>query len=397
MSNTTTVSAAGPSQGAKAPSGGSEVRAATSAGVTSSPFWSTGIDRLKAYVPGEQPQSDGWVKLNTNECPYPPSPLALAAIREATSEKLRLYPDPNGTGLKAAIGKQFGLGSDHVFLGNGSDEVLGHAFMGLLKHELPILYPDISYSFYPVWCGLYGIANKQVPLNAEFGVDVADYAQPNGGIVLPNPNAPTGTALSLDALRTLLQANRQSVVLIDEAYVDFGAQSAAALIPEFDNLLVVHTLSKSRAVAGLRVGFALGHPTLVEALARVKDSFNSYPLDRLALVGAQAAIEDTAYLEQLTSAVIHSRDWLIAELAGLGFDTLPSQANFIFTRHANRPAATLLAQLREQKILVRHFTQARIANHLRISIGTQAECELLVQALQRILAAQPDQKNEVSA
>jgi histidinol-phosphate aminotransferase len=365
--------------------------------VTSSPFWSTGIDKLKAYVPGEQPQSDGWVKLNTNECPYPPSPLALAAIREATSDKLRLYPDPNGNALKGVIAQQFGLTPAHVFLGNGSDEVLGHAFMGLLKHDLPILYPDISYSFYPVWCGLFAIASRQVPLTADFAVEVADYTQPNGGIVLPNPNAPTGTALSLAQLRTLLQANRQSVVLIDEAYVDFGAESAAALIPEFDNLLVVHTLSKSRALAGLRVGFALGHPALIEALARVKDSFNSYPLDRLALAGAQAAMEDTAYLAQLTTAVIRSRDWLVTELAALGFETLPSQANFIFTRHARRPAALLLAQLREQKILVRHFTQTRIANHLRISIGTQAECELLVQALQRILAAQPDQKSEVSA
>lgn len=368
-----------------------------SAATISSPFWSTGIEQLKAYVPGEQPQTEGWVKLNTNECPYPPSPLALAAIRDATSDKLRLYPDPNGTALKGAIAKQFGLGVDHVFLGNGSDEVLGHAFLGLLKHALPILYPDVSYSFYPVWCGLYGIASKQVPLNADFAVEVADYAQPNGGIVLPNPNAPTGTALSLDQLRTLLQGNRQSVVLIDEAYVDFGAESAAALIPEFDNLLVVHTLSKSRALAGLRVGFALGHPALIEALARVKDSFNSYPLDRLALAGAQAAIEDTAYLAELTAAVIGSRDWLVAELATLGFATLPSQANFIFTRHASRPAPQLLAQLREQKILVRHFTQARIANHLRISIGTQAECELLVQALQRILALQPDHTHKVLA
>ncbi len=363
---------------------------------TSSPFWSAGIDKLKAYVPGEQPQTDGWVKLNTNECPYPPSPLALAAIQEATSDKLRLYPDPNGNALKGVIANQFGLSPAQVFLGNGSDEVLGHAFLALLKHELPILYPDVSYSFYPVWCGLYGIASRQVPLTADFAVDVADYAQPNGGIVLPNPNAPTGTALSLNQLRVLLQANRQSVVLIDEAYVDFGADSTAALIPEFDNLLVVHTLSKSRALAGLRVGFALGHPTLIEALARVKDSFNSYPLDRLALAGAQAAMEDQAYLAQLTTTVIRSREWLIAELAALGFETLPSLANFIFTRHVSQSAVSLLEQLREQKILVRHFSQARIANHLRISIGTQAECERLVQAFQRILAASPASTTKAS-
>jgi histidinol-phosphate aminotransferase len=353
--------------------------------VTSS-YWSIGIDKLKAYVPGEQPQTDGWVKLNTNECPYPPSPLVLQAIREATSEKLRLYPDPNGTALKATIAKHFDLSPAQVFLGNGSDEVLGHAFLGLLKHELPILYPDVTYSFYPVYCGLYGIAYQQLPLTADFAVNLADYKVPNGGIVLPNPNAPTGVALSLDALRCLLQANRASVVVVDEAYVDFGAQSAAALIPEFDNLLVVQTLSKSRALAGLRVGFALGHPALIEGLARVKDSFNSYPMDRLALAGAQAAIEDQAYFEQITSAVVQSRDWLTAELATLGFATLPSSANFVFTHHPQHQAAWLLAQLRERRILVRHFTQARIADYLRISIGTQQECETLIAALRQIVS-----------
>ena len=361
-----------------------------------SPYWSIGIDKLKAYVPGEQPQTDGWVKLNTNECPYPPSPLALQAIREATSDKLRLYPDPNGTALKATIARHFGLSPAQVFLGNGSDEVLGHVFLGLLKHELPILYPDVTYSFYPVYCGLYGIAYRQVPLNADFAVNLADYAVPNGGIVLPNPNAPTGVALSLDALRSLLQANRDSVVVVDEAYVDFGAQSAAALIPEFDNLLVVQTLSKSRALAGLRVGFALGHPALIEGLARVKDSFNSYPMDRLALAGAQAAIEDQAYFEQITRAVMQSRDWLTAELATLGFATLPSSANFVFTHHPQHQAAWLLAQLRERRILVRHFTQARIADYLRISIGTQQECETLIAALRQIVSNHPGQKVEAS-
>lgn len=360
--------------------------------VKSSPYWSTGIDQLHAYVPGEQPQSGGWIKLNTNESPYPPSPLALQAIAAETSEKLRLYPDPNGTALKGAIAKHFGLGADHVFLGNGSDEVLGHAFLALLKHALPILYPDVSYSFYPVYCGLYGIAFKQVALNTDFAVNLVDYCVPNGGIVLPNPNAPTGVALTLEQLRVLLNANRSSVVVIDEAYVDFGADSAAALIPEFDNLLVVQTFSKSRALAGLRVGFALGHPALIEALARVKDSFNSYPLDRLALAGAQAAIEDQAYFAQITGAVVASRDWLTHELAGLGFSTLPSSANFVFTTHATRPAAELLAALRERKILVRHFKQARTVNHLRISVGTQAECQALIDALQQILGAPSNQQ-----
>lgn len=364
-------------------------------GAMTSPLWSTGIADLKAYVPGEQPQGGGWVKLNTNECPYPPSPLAVRAIQEATGDALRLYPDPQGTALKRAIAQHFKLSEDAVFLGNGSDEVLGHAFMALLKHALPILYPDVSYSFYPVYCGLYNIAYRQVPLNADFAVDIADYCVPNGGIVIPNPNAPTGVALSLPQLRTLLQANRGSVVIIDEAYVDFGADSAVALIPEFDNLLVVQTFSKSRALAGLRVGFAMGHPALIEALNRVKDSFNSYPLDRLALAGATAAMHDQAYFAQITGAVIKSRQWLTQELAALGFSTLPSHANFVFATHAIRAAVELLTALREHKILVRHFKQARIANYLRISIGTQQECEALVQALRQILPT-PVYEKEVS-
>ncbi len=353
--------------------------------MSSSPLWSDGIAQLHAYVPGEQPQGGGWIKLNTNESPYPPSPMAVQAIAQANGEGLRLYPDPDGTALKTAIAERFQLGRDQVFLGNGSDEVLGHAFMALLRHALPILYPDVSYSFYPVYCGLYGIEYRQVPLNADFAVDVADYCMPNGGIVLPNPNAPTGVALGLAQLRTLLQANKSSVVIIDEAYVDFGAESAVALIPEFDNLLVVQTFSKSRALAGLRVGFALGHPGLIEALSRVKDSFNSYPLDRLALAGALAAMQDEHYFAQITGAVVQSRRWLEAELSGLGFSTLPSSANFVFTQHATHPAAGLMAALRERKILVRHFKQARIANYLRISVGTPQECEALIQALHQIL------------
>ena len=356
---------------------------------TTSPFWSPGIRGLKAYVPGEQPQADGWLKLNTNECPYPPSLRALQALRDAVNEKLRLYPDPNGSALKGAIAKHFKLSPAHVFLGNGSDEVLGHTFLALLKHDKPILYPDISYGFYPVYCGLYGIAHTPVPLNARFEVDVADYRVPNGGIVLPNPNAPTGVALPLSDVRDLLQHNHKSVVVVDEAYVDFGAQSAVALIPEFDNLLVVQTFSKSRALAGLRAGFALGHPALIAALTQVKDSFNSYPLDSLALAGAQAALEDNAYFEKVTSAVVQSRNWLTSELATLGFETLPSHANFVFTHHPLRQAAWLAAQLRERRILVRHFAKPRIDDYLRISLGTPQECETLVQSLQEILSVEP--------
>ncbi len=362
-----------------------------------SPFWSTGLTELKAYVPGEQPSTTGWVKLNTNESPYPPSPAVLAAISAAVDERLRLYPDPEGRALKASIAARFGLTPAHVFLGNGSDEVLAHAFLGLLKHGKPVLFPDVSYSFYPVYCGLYGISGETVPLDAGFAVRVADYDRPNGGIVLPNPNAPTGIALPLDQIRALLLQNPGSVLVVDEAYVDFGAESAASLVPEFPNLLVVQTFSKSRALAGLRAAFALAQPALIQGLERVKNSFNSYPLDRLALAGAQAAMEDSAYLEQTRQWTMASRTWLVAALGRLGFETLPSQANFVLTRHRSAPAPHLLARLREQHILVRHFSQPRIVDWLRISIGTQAECERLVQALEHILSLAQDTPTEATA
>lgn len=352
-------------------------------------FWSPAIRGLSAYVPGEQPQDAGWIKLNTNESPYPPSPLALQRIADATDERLRLYPEPTAIDLRAAIATRVGLRADQVFVGNGSDEVLAHAFMALLRHGKPVLVPDISYSFYPVYCALYGIACQPVPLADDFTVRVADYKQANGGIVLPNPNAPTGAALPLTSLRQLLAQNPDSVVIVDEAYVDFGADSAATLVNEFPQLLVVQTLSKSRALAGLRVGFALGHPDLILALTTVKDSFNSYPLDRLALAGALGAVQDEAYFADITARVVRSRTWLAEQLRALGFEGPPSQANFVFVSHPRWPAPQLQQALRERKILVRHFKQPRIANYLRISIGSQPECEALVGALRDILASPP--------
>lgn len=361
-------------------------------------FWSPALRGLSAYTPGEQPQGTGWIKLNTNECPYPPSPLALQRMAEAVDERLRLYPDPSALALRQAIAQQHGLGPEQVFVGNGSDEVLAHAFMGLLRHGRPVLVPDISYSFYPVYCALYGVECQRVPLDADFRVRVADYLVPNGGTVLPNPNAPTGIALPLADLRWLLERHTDSVLVVDEAYVDFGAQSAAALVPEFPNLLVVQTLSKSRGLAGIRVGFALGHADLIAALHTVKDSFNSYPLDRVALAGAQAAIEDTAHLASLTGRIVASREWLAAELARLGFECLPSSANFVFVRHPQHSAKALMQGLRERRILVRHFSQPRIAEHLRITVGTQPECETLVAALRELLApAQPSESQQSTA
>lgn len=352
-------------------------------------LWSPAVRGLHAYVPGEQPQGTGWIKLNTNECPYPPSPRVLEAVRETADERLRLYPDPTALALRQTIAQRFGLTPEQVFVGNGSDEVLAHAFCALLRHGRPVLFPDVSYSFYPVYCALYGIEPQPVPLDESFRVRVADYRRGNGGIVLPNPNAPTGIALSLAELTQLLEANPGSVVVIDEAYVDFGAESAVTLIHRFPQLLVVRTLSKSAALAGLRVGFAMGQASLIEALNVVKDSFNSYPLDRLALAGAQAAIEDDAHLQALSARITASRQWLEQQLSGMGFDCLPSSANFLFVRHASARAADLFSALRERRILVRHFKQPRIDNHLRITIGTQAECEALADALRHILSTSP--------
>jgi histidinol-phosphate aminotransferase len=350
-------------------------------------YWSKVVEGLTPYVPGEQPKLPNLVKLNTNECPYGPSPRALAALRAEVGDTLRLYPDPSCDSLRASIAAFYKLKSAQVFVGNGSDEVLAHAFLALLKHDEPVLFPDISYSFYPVYCGLYGIEYRQVPLTASFEIRVDDYFAPNGGIIFPNPNAPTGRPLALAEIERLLRANAGSVVVVDEAYVDFGAESAVGLIARYPQLLVVHTLSKSRALAGLRVGYALGDAGLIEALHRVKDSFNSYPLGRFALAGAAAAIEDRAYFEQICARVIATRGRLASDLAALGFEVLPSAANFVFARHSRYGGTELAARLRERGIIVRHFkSPPRIEPFLRITVGTDAQCETLIAALKAILA-----------
>jgi histidinol-phosphate aminotransferase len=351
-----------------------------------SKFWSKVVHGLTPYTPGEQVQMPGLVKLNTNENPYGPSPKAIAAMQEAAGDGLRKYSDPSNAVVKDAVARRFGLAREQVFVGNSSDEVLAHTFHALLKHDLPLLTPDISYSFYPTYCSLYGIEAVYVPLNERFEIDVADYAQPCGAIILANPNAPTGIALPLAQIESLLVAHPQQVVVIDEAYVDFGAQSAAALLGRFDNLLVIQTLSKSRSLAGLRVGFALGHPDLIAGLERVKNSFNCYPLGQVQQAGAVAALDDVAYMDQTSNAIIASRGWLTAQMQALGFEVLPSQANFIFTRHPQHDGAQLAAALRERAILVRHFKSARIDQFLRITIGTDEECAKLVEALKQILA-----------
>ena len=351
-------------------------------------FWSATARELQPYVPGEQPKLPDLVKLNTNENPYGPSPRVLAAIREETGDRLRLYPDPDSTRLREAVAAYFGdIAPAQVFVGNGSDEVLAHAFLALLKHERPILFPDITYSFYPVYCRLYGIDYRTVPLDESFKLHVSDYSAPNGGIILPNPNAPTGRALSLADIGALLQANADSVVVVDEAYIDFGGESAVGLVNRHPNLLVVQTLSKSRSLAGLRVGFAVGHVELIEGLRRVKDSFNSYPLDRLAIAGATAAIEDREWFERTRQAVIRSRTALTGDLESLGFEVLPSAANFIFARHPRHDAAELALALRQRGIIVRHFRQPRIEQFLRITVGTDEQCAALIAALREIISA----------
>ena len=352
-------------------------------------LWSDCIRSLEPYTPGEQPSISRLIKLNTNENPYPPSPAVLNVLKHCSNADLRRYPDPDGKGLKQAIAEIHDLTPDHVFLGNGSDEVLAHTFLALLKHELPVLFPDITYSFYPVYCALYGIEFQAIPLDDRFRVNVAGYARQNGGIVLPNPNAPTGMALGLAELRPLLAQHPRSVVVIDEAYVDFGAESVVPLVKSFPNLLVIHTLSKSRSLAGLRVGFAMGDPGLIEALNLVKNCFNSYPLDRLALAGAEAALRDVAYFETTRHQIIENRDRLANELTTLGFEVLPSRANFLFVRHPSRDAVELQHALRQRKILVRHFPHSRIDQFLRISIGTPDECKALVRTFREVLVDVP--------
>ncbi|HSC84715.1 MAG TPA: histidinol-phosphate transaminase [Pseudomonas sp.] len=350
-----------------------------------SKFWSPFVKGLVPYVPGEQPKLAKLVKLNTNENPYGPSPKAIAAMQAELNDSLRLYPDPNSDRLKQAVADYYGVSTAQVFVGNGSDEVLAHAFHGLFQHGKPLLFPDVTYSFYPVYCGLYGIAYEALPLDEQFQIRVEDYARPNGGIIFPNPNAPTGCALGLQAIERLLKSNPDSVVLVDEAYIDFGGETAISLVGKYPNLLVTQTLSKSRSLAGLRVGLAVGHPDLIEALERIKNSFNSYPLDRMAIAGAAAAFEDKAYFEQTCQAVIASREALVAAMTDLGFEVLPSAANFVFARHPQHDAGKLAAALREHGVIVRHFKQQRIAQFLRITIGAPEQNQALLDALAQVL------------
>lgn len=348
-------------------------------------YWSKPLEALAPYTPGEQPQDQQYIKLNTNENPYPPAPGVAEAIRNFDSDRLRRYPDPESAELIDALAANQGLPSSQLFVGNGSDEVLAHAFQAFFRQDYPILFPDISYSFYPVYCKLYQIEYRQTALDHEFRIDIQDYSSTNGGIIIPNPNAPTGIALTTAAIRELLADNPESVVIIDEAYVDYGAQSACQLIAEFPNLLVVQTFSKSRSLAGLRLGFACGQEHLIEALQRVKNSFNSYPVNSLASAIALASLADEDYFQRCCELVIASRERLSDELRLLGFEVFPSSSNFVFIRHPHSTAEKLYLELKAAGILVRYFKKARIDNCLRITVGNDAECDALIAALKTIL------------
>ena len=353
-------------------------------------FWSDIVNKLTPYTPGEQPQVDQLIKLNTNENPYGPSTKVTEAISNANNKDLRKYPDPNNADLKNAIADYFGFNSSQVFVANSSDEVLSHAFRTFFKNSKPLLVPDISYSFYTPVSNLLEINYQSIPLREDFTLNINDYMiddlADNGGIVFANPNAPTGIALAVDKIETLLQANTDSVVIVDEAYADFADDSAVRLIKQYPNLLVTQTLSKSRSLAGLRVGLALGSEELIEGLERVKNSFHPYPLSKLAIAGATAAFKDIDYFDDCVAKVVATREQTTKELSALGFDVLPSAANFVFATHPDHQAKKIFLALRERHIIVRYFDTARIDNYLRISIGTNQEMSALIDALKDILS-----------
>jgi len=349
-----------------------------------SKFWSQVVRELEPYVPGEQPQIDGLIKLNTNESPYPPSPKVIDLMTHDAIDRLRLYPDPNSKKLKTTIANYYGVTTEQVFVGNGSDEVLALAFMAFFQQSQALLFPDISYSFYPVYCKLFGINFNTIPLRDDYTINFSDYPAANGGIIFPNPNAPTAIGTSLENIEALLKKNTETVVIVDEAYIDFGGETAISLVDKYPNLLVIQTLSKSRSLAGLRVGLAVGNKDLIDALDRVKNSFNSYPIDQLAEAATVVAFEDDVYFKACRDKIIATREWTTRELEKLGFKVLPSQANFLFAQPVGKDAASVAQYLREHKILVRYFNKPRINQFLRITIGTDEQMQAMVDVLKSL-------------
>ena len=353
-------------------------------------LWSDHVAELSPYVPGEQAKLDKLLKLNTNEHPFGPSPRVLEAIRQAATDDLRLYPSYSAQELREAVAQVHGVQPANVFLGNGSDEVLAHVFSALFMRGVrPVLLPDVTYSFYTTYCSYFGVPADVVPLREDFTLDVQDYVRERtlkpAGIIFANPNAPTGIPLGLDKVEAILAANPDTAVVVDEAYVDFGGESAVGLLARYDNLVVIQTMSKSRALAGLRVGYALASADVIQALERVKDSFNSYPLDTLAQAGALASLRDPDYFQRQCQAVIDAREQLRGELEQMGFQVLPSKTNFLMATHPAHPASGIQQALREQGILVRHFRQPRIDQYLRITVGSPEQCARLCASLRQIL------------
>ncbi len=350
-----------------------------------SKYWSVTTRGLKPYVPGEQPGDKKYIKLNTNENPYPPPPGVINAIRNAAGERLKLYPEPTCIRLRKKIAGYFGLNASQVFPGNGSDEVLAFAFKAFFNPGEKVIFPEITYTFYPVYCKLYGLDYINAEMKSNFSISVDSFKQENGGVIIPNPNAPTGKYLKLDAIEDILKNNMEKVVIIDEAYIDFGGKSAVSLIGKYPNLLVVQTLSKSMSLAGLRVGYALGSEELTEGLVRVKDSINSYTIDTLAMEGAIAAFDDGDYYRETSSMVISTRDRITAELRDMGFEVVDSKANFILISHKTAKAFDIFRLLKENGILVRYFNKPRISGYLRVSIGTDKEMDVFVDTLKNLL------------
>lgn len=351
-----------------------------------SKFWTQAVKRTEPYVPGEQMNDPDVVKLNTNENPYPPSPKAIEAMKRAAGGVMQKYPSPTADTLREAIAQTNGVKKEQVFVGNGSDEVLAFAFYAFFEEGEVIRFPAISYSFYPVYSKLFNIPFEEVPMNEDFTLQVERFFNAEGGVIFPNPNAPTSLYLPLEQIEQILQANENKVVIVDEAYIDYAeAPSAVTLIDQYPNLLVVQTTSKSRALAGLRVGFAMGQEHLIEALVRMKDSFNSYTLDRVALSGATEAFLDTPYFEEKKEAVLQTRAQTIQEMEKRGFSVLPSAANFIFATHEEKDAEQLYEQLRKRKVLVRYFHDPRIDQYLRITIGTDEEMEQFFRHLDELI------------
>lgn len=343
--------------------------------------WKDNLIKIQPYTAGEQPDKRDFIKLNANENPYPPSPEVIRVIREFKGDSLKKYPNADAAPLRAALAKRFGLESETVFAGNGSDDVLALCFRAFFNSGKPVIYPDITYSFYPVWCDMLRIPYETVPVDDSFNISAADYNRPNGGVVIANPNAPTSIGRGLDFIREILEYNRESVVIVDEAYVDFGGTSALPLLKEYENLVITQTFSKSRSMAGMRIGYALGNREIISALFAAKDSYNSYPMDSVAIAAGVASVEDEEYFAKTIARVISSRERLSEGLRALGFELPDSSANFVFAEHPKRSARDIAEYLKTKDIYVRYFAKPRIDNRLRITVGTEEEIDILLKAL----------------